>query len=225
MKRMVWIFAVVLVLGTGCLADNFSGTTYYAQFNDTVDWCQFGCAGASYATPQAWVSAGGATGLVGLSGTGQNFFNAQQGSSWFGNFANGMGLVYNGAFYGNTPTGIAATFDAAVNGVGAYIQANFYGAFTATITLYDSSYQQLFSYTANGFSDGNEGTALFIGAIGDPSIWAVQFDVVDQFGVEDFSIGTMELGSSVPEPSSLILFGTSVFGLAGAVRRRLKGVF
>jgi hypothetical protein len=42
--------------------------------------------------------------------------------TWAGNFPASMGLVYNGAAFGNTPIGIAATFDSAVYGVGAHSQ-------------------------------------------------------------------------------------------------------
>ena len=107
-------------LGTLNLSTATPGT-----YNDPVDWCvQFGCLNnyTVFPTPQPFSSLGGVTGSVGLVGTLQGFYNLQQGATWAGNFPASMGLVYNGAAFGNTPTGIAATFDSAVYGVGAHSQ-------------------------------------------------------------------------------------------------------
>jgi hypothetical protein len=217
-KLTLLIFCVVLGIGSGWAA--ITGTTNPNSFTqDYVDWCQYGCTGASLATPQAWLSNGGLTGTVGLNGGFQNFYNLQQGNGWNGNFPAGMGLIYNGAVFGNVPTGIVSTFDTGVVGVGAFIQANFYGPFSATISLFDQNSNFLGAFTANGVSNGNVGTALFIGAYGVGDIFAAQFDVVDLNGNEDFSIGQMNMNTT-PEPGTLVLFGSSALGLAGYLRRR-----
>lgn len=218
MKKLVLLLCC-LVLGLGSGWAGVSGTTNPALFNDYVNWCQFGCTGAQFATPQTFVSNLGNTGSVGLVGTLQGFYNLQQSVSWGGGFPPYMGLVYNGAFFGNTPTGIAATFDAGVLGAGAWIQDNYLGyAYTATIQLFDSSYLSLGTYSVAVAP----GTAIFIGAFGSAPVWAAQFDIYD--GVtEDFAIGQLRT-STVPEPSSLLLLGSSALGLAGYIRRRIKGV-
>jgi len=197
-----------------------TGSTNPALFTqDSVDWCQYGCYGGQFASPQTFVSNLGATGSVGLVGTLQGFYNLQDGFSWGGGFPFGMGLIYNGAAFGNTPTQIAATFDNGVWGAGAWIQDNYIGVpFTATIELFDSSYLPLGSFSAGGV--GNN--LLFVGAFSSTPIWAVQFDLVDQGGNEDFAIGTLQTGT--PEPNTLLLVVPSALGLAGVLRRRLKGV-
>ena len=226
MKKSVLLLCCVVVLGVGSGWAGVTGTTNGGLFNDWANWCQYGCSGSQLATPQNFVTSLGSTGEVGLVGTFQGFYNLQQDTSWFGNFTSGMGLVYNGVAFGNTPTGIAATLDQSTAGVGAYIQADYYGPFTATIELFDSSYQLIGSYTAGGYAQYAPGTALFIGAFSTTPVWAVQFDVTDAYGNEDFALGSMGVSnaSPVPEPGTLALLVPSAIGLAGVLRRRFKGV-
>lgn len=219
MKKLA-LLVVCLVLTVGSGWAGVTGTTNPNLFSDWVDWCQYGCTGAQFATPQPFVSNSGITGSVGLVGTLQGFYNLQDGSTWIGGFPSGMGLVYNGPAFGNTPTQIAATFDSGVLGVGAWIQDNYIGSpYTASIELFDISLQSLGVYTVA--SVGNDIT--FIGAFSSVPVWAVQFDLIDRGGYEDFAIGEMKL-STVPEPGTLAMLGTSVLGLAGYVRRRMKAV-
>ena len=215
MKKLA-LLAVCLVFGIGTGWASVNGTTNPAQFNDWVNWCQFGCNAAQFPTPQSFSSTGGVTGEVGLVSTLQGFYNLQDGVSWGGGFPNGMGLIYNGASFGNTPTQIAVTFDTSVFGVGAYIQGNWIGVpYTASIELFDSSFQSLGVYTVDSIANN----ITFIGAFGSSPVWAAQFDLIDTNGREDFAIGSVGV-SSVPEPSSVLLLGTSALGLAGYLRRR-----
>lgn len=216
---------VLLCIAFGVGAAWATSTTNPGDFKDEVNWCtNFGCSGSQqYGSPQTWTSDGGRTGLVGLVSS-QNFQNLVQGTTWNGNFDNGMGLIYNGvSTLGNNQGGILISFDQLVFGAGAYIQSNFWGPFTATVQLFDSNFKLLETFTTNGTAGPHPGTALFIGAYENTAdvAYAV-FDATDQYGSEDFAIGELGIrGGTVPEPGTLALVGTSLLGLAGAIRRRL----
>ena len=135
-----------------------------------------------------------------------------------------MGLIYNGRLFGNSNADIAVIFNQGLYGAGAYIQSDYYGPFTATIDLFDSSHALLGSITETGNSGDAPGTALFIGAYTSaPDVYGAEFNVVDQFGLNDVTLGTMGLKTTVvtPEPVSLVLFSTFL-GMAGLARRRRK---
>lgn len=228
MKKTCLLSLVCLMLGIGN-AWATTGTTNPSLFTDPVDWCvQYGCANnnAAIASPDGWTSVAGNTGVVGVEGL-QSFYNLQQGVTWYGDFPTGMGLIYNGGSFGNTPPDdIAAEFNEPLYGVGAYIQSNYYGAFTATIDLFDINDDLLGSYITTGVASGTPGADLFIGAYdASADVYAVTFDAVGIGPNEpDFSIGTMYLATAAPattpEPSTMLLLGPSMLGLLGFARRR-----
>ena len=229
MKKAALLFLLCCALGATYASASIIGTTDPNLFQDQVDWCvQFNnCNNTPFVepSPSAFTSGGGITGFVGNVGTQQPFEVRQQGVSWGGNFPANMGVLYNGvSTLGNDPSDIAATFDVGVYGAGAYIQANAGGAFTATVTLFDANFQPLGSFSANGVSDGNVGTALFIGAYDTSAdVYAIQFNVKDINGADNFAIGTLGLQTSaVPEPGTLMLLAPSALGLAGVIRRRMN---
>lgn len=229
MKKAALLLLLCLTLGGTYALASVTGTTDPNKFNDYVDWCvQFNnCANTPFfePSPSSFISNGGIGGVVGLVGTQQPFEVRQQEVTWNGNFNPAMGIVYNAvSTQSNDPADVAATWGVGVYGAGAWIQAGIQGAFTATVTLFDTNYQPLGSFTAQGVSDNQQGTALFIGAYDtNPDVYAVQFNVKDSGGVDDFAIGEMLLGTtSVPEPGTLMLLGSSALGVLGILRRRIN---
>lgn len=228
MKRATLIVLLGMALGATFASAAIVGSTDPNQFADPVNWCtQFNnCANTPFLepSPSAFTSQGGISGYVGLVGSQQPFEVRQQGSTWTGNFPSNMGVLYNAvSTQNNDPADIAATFGVGVYGAGAYIQAEHFGAFTATVTLFDANYQSLGSFTTQGDSEST-GTALFIGAYDTSAdVYAIQFNVKDINGQDDFAIGTLGLQTSqVPEPGTLMLLGPSALGLLGVVRRRMN---
>src|SRR5271157_645384 len=168
MKHKICMVLVGLAVSAGM---TWAGTADNnpADFPTTINWCQFVCAGIppgtplSLATPTAFTSSNPSdTGWVGLNATGQNFEIYQEGTNWNGTFAPGMGIVYNGEAdgSGNTPTDVVLAFNQAEYGAGAYIQSDAFGAFTATITLYNSSDIAIGSYVETGTNSIAPGTAI-----------------------------------------------------------------
>ena len=202
-----------------------------ADFPTTVSWCQFDCTSGtgSLLDPTPWLSSGADTGLVGLAFTGQNLSVTQQGTNPHqvnGGFASGMGLLYNGASTGNIPADIALLFDTPEQGVGAWLQSNVYGAFTATLTLYDvTGSVVLANFTESGTSAAGSG-AIFLGAYdATADIGVALFDVVGTGPNEpDFHMGTAGLyepQANTPEPASMLLIAPALLGLAAFHRQRM----
>jgi len=222
MKKLA-LLLLCLSFGLGSVWASVGSTNPNDFPNDFVNWCQFGCNGLSYTTPQPWISNNLLAGLVGNTNA-QNWQNLQQGNGWGGNFPAGMGLVYNGvSTLGTGPTSIGIYLDQPVIGIGAWIQADWFGPFTASITLLDSNLLPMFTYNAAGNSTSVTGTGLFIGAYdGTADIWGAVFNTTATgFHDQDFAIGTAKIGAPIPEPGTLLLVGPSLLGLAGVVRRRL----
>ena len=170
------------------------------------------------------VSQGATLALTGLPGWTVSFTNANgiltrvdEGGSWGWQLQPDEPLLWSGGVNSNLdflPGGLLSLhFNNSVAAVGAQIQANLYGAFTATIAAYGSG-GLLGTFSLDGISNGDaDGSAIFLG-IFDPtgSITSVTFDVE---GDGNFAINA-PLVNAVPEPGTLTLVG---LGLAAAVLR------
>lgn len=223
MKKITVVLGLcaLLALSTSAFAQSLCTTVACVAPTDNVNWSSF-TPGQSYSTPQNWTSGGGATGEVGVVGP-TNFTSMQQGTTWSGNFTNGDYLIWNqdvNNFTGNAGA-IGIVFNSPVSAAGAQIQADFFGAFTATVCDQNGT---CFNEVGNSNSNG-DGSAIFIGIANDPGITFLTFTVTDINGNNDEAIDTVYFNgggnTGVPEPGSMMLLGTGILGAIGYGRRKL----
>ena len=137
-----------------------------------------------------------------------------QETSWAGNFATGDFLNWN---EGNGA--LTLNFNSLYTQIGAQIETDSNGPFTAQIC---DGYGSCF--TENGDSVSDNDSAIYIGVESSSPIDSVTFSITSGNNPSDFAINEVTLDGSgtpvVPEPSSLLLLGTGLLGLAVTARRR-----
>src|ERR1017187_623447 len=107
--------------------------------SDTVNWAQLGPDDTPISNPFSAVSTGGIaiTGRFNGGGTGSAVV---EGATWTGNFTLGDALVWTTDLSGQPGQGpLSLAFSKSLNEIGAQIQADFFGAFTARLDAYNGA--------------------------------------------------------------------------------------
>jgi hypothetical protein len=215
--------ALLLLMASVASADSLVGLSSSGSLSDQFNWSQLGGDGTVLNQTFGVTSNLGLAGAVGLQGP--NSIVAVQcpaaSCSWTGNFNAGDSLVWTSDGNGQNNGPLAMGFGSGVNGVGAFIQEDIPGQFTARISIYSGA-TLLGSYSVT--SDG-AGDVVYVGLedLSGYNITSAVFDLTNCAGfdcsVNDFAIDGVEVNT--PEPGSLALLGSGLVGLAGIIRRRL----
>jgi hypothetical protein len=192
---------------------------------DEINWVQFSDPSGNptpFATPASFTSTSGITGAATLANNSNGAIYGE-GGNFFGNFANG-----DFVFYTMQSGPLTLSFNTPLSTVGAQIDFNTYGAFTAQIQAFNQN-TLLGTFTEDGtVTTNNDNSAIFLGVTdSDDDITSIVYSVtwnsaqrpLGDFAINQVSIAAVPPPVPVPEPTTLTLFGMGLAGV-GAIRRR-----
>jgi PEP-CTERM motif len=228
MRRLMFLVVPVMFFFTATQASAATIAWNGAGSNDFFDWgaqAALNPEGSFHASPVAVTSNLARTGSIADS---SGFTRLVEGTDWFGNFAVGNNVLFTGDT-ANTPAASSAftmNFNTAVAGVGAKIQSNRLGGFTARLEVFNGAVS-LGVVNIAGTTDGAEdNSAPFLGALSDAvnitkAVYTLTSNTGDGLGINrELTTDTLRQGQPVPEPATIAL--VSIGALGAAIRRRRR---
>ncbi|MFN8218671.1 MAG: PEP-CTERM sorting domain-containing protein [Fimbriimonadales bacterium] len=181
--------------------------------NDSIDWGQFGAPFTGVVDGSMGTSS--VYNMPFMITDGNGFERRDQWTGgWAGDFTQGDKLMWT-----QGGRGFELIFGYTLKAVGAQIQRDQFGAFTATIEAFDGLGDSLGSFTINSNSTANnDGSAAFLGVESNAHDIARIVYTVDagQTG-NDFALNEVSMNACVPEPGTIAALGLGAIAL---IRRK-----
>ncbi|MBV8905002.1 MAG: hypothetical protein JOZ22_15335 [Acidobacteriia bacterium] len=217
------VAALALIAVPGARADLTTCRTGPGCLNgtDSYDWTNnYGAPFSPIPNGSTATSNGGATLTVSLAGGG-NGERRDQGNGWAGNFNPGDELFWTSS-PGQGP--LTFLFSNPLSGLGANIQSDYFGSFTAQLQAFDINGNLIDSQIENGNSTSNgDGSAIFIGLTNDPGIASATFSLTSSSNdVNDFAINQLDTVVATPEPGFYVPVAGLMVALAFAKLRKAR---